>query len=62
MATGMTDAGLPELRCPNCARLLARGRVEAPIEMACPRCHAVAVFLPGHSILIRPGNPRRTKP
>ena len=61
MAAPMTAAGLPELRCPSCHKLLARGRVEAPIEMACPRCRAVAVFLPGHAILIRPGNPRRTK-
>ena len=59
----MTDAaaGLPELRCPSCHRLLARGRVDAPIEMACPRCHAVAVFLPGHSIVIRPGKSGRAK-
>lgn len=51
---------MPELRCPNCDRMLARGRVESPLEVQCRRCRGVVAFLPGgRAIMIRPGTKKR---
>jgi len=32
------DETLPEVRCPNCNRLLFKGRI-IQIEVKCPKCH-----------------------
>ena len=33
----MTDQGLPEIRCAECGKLLARGEVVV-LTIKCPRC------------------------